>query len=83
MKKASGIGFVRRLKTLLNAICVFDDKLLSTLSGFLSYYLRGGGGGGGGGTVAQSVERVTPDEEVLGSIPAVATRSLLIGSVSV
>ena len=39
--------------------------------------------GGGGGAVAQSVERATPDEEVLGSIPAVAARSLLVGSVSV
>ena len=36
-----------------------------------------------GGVVAQSVERVTPGEEVPGSIPAVATRSLLVGSVSV
>ena len=37
---------------------------------------------GGGGEVAQLVERATPGEEVLGSIPAVA-RSLLVGSVSV
>ena len=36
-----------------------------------------------GGAVAQSVERATPGEEVLGSIPAVTTRSLLDGSVSV
>ena len=36
-----------------------------------------------GGAVAQSVERATPDEEVPGSIPAVAARSLLVGSVSV
>ena len=36
-----------------------------------------------GGTVAQSVERASPDEEVVGSNPAVATRSLLVGSVSV
>ena len=36
-----------------------------------------------GGAVAQSVERVTPGEEVLGSIPAVAARFLLVGSVSV
>ena len=35
------------------------------------------------GGVAQSVERVTPGEEVLGSIPALAARSLLVGSVSV
>ena len=40
-------------------------------------------GGGGGGGVAQSVERSTPGEEVPGSIPAVAARSLLFGSMSV
>ena len=33
--------------------------------------------------VAQSVERATPGEEVPGSIPAVATHPLLVGSVSV
>ena len=33
--------------------------------------------------VAQSVERSTPGEEVLGSIPAVAASSLLVGSVPV
>ena len=42
-----------------------------------------GGGGGGGGAVAQLVERSTPGEEVPDSVPAVATRSLLVGSVSV
>ena len=36
-----------------------------------------------GGAVAQAVERATPGEEVPGSIPAVAARSLLVGSVSV
>ena len=36
-----------------------------------------------GSAVAQSVERATPGEEVPGSIPAVAARSLLVGSVSV
>ena len=36
-----------------------------------------------GGAVAQSVERATPGQEVPGSIPAVAARSLLVGSVSV
>ena len=36
-----------------------------------------------GGAVAQSVERATPGEEIPGSIPAVAARSLLVGSVSV
>ena len=41
------------------------------------------GGGGGGGAVAQSVERATPGEEVSGSIPALAARSLLVGSLSV
>ena len=35
------------------------------------------------GAVTQSVERATPGEEVLGSIAGVATRSLLVGSVSV
>ena len=38
---------------------------------------------GEGGAVAQSVERATPGEEVWGLIPAVAVRSLLVGSVSV
>ena len=33
--------------------------------------------------IAQSVERDTSGEEVLGSIPAVAARSLLVRSVSV
>ena len=41
------------------------------------------GGGGGGGAEAQSVERATLGEEVPGSIPAVAARSLQVGSVSV
>ena len=36
-----------------------------------------------GGAVAQSVERSTPGEEVPGSIPPVAARSLLVGSVAV
>ena len=36
-----------------------------------------------GGAVAQSVESATPGEEVLGSIPAAAARSLLVGSVTV
>ena len=40
-------------------------------------------GGGGRGAVAQSVERATPGEEVLGSIPSVGARSLLVGSLSV
>ena len=37
---------------------------------------------GPGGAVAQSVERATPGEEVLGATPAMAARSLLVGSVS-
>ena len=36
-----------------------------------------------GGALAQSVERATPGDEVVGSIPAVAARFLLVGSVSV
>ena len=35
------------------------------------------------GAVAQSVERPAPGEEVLASIPAVAARTLLVGSLSV
>ena len=35
------------------------------------------------GAGAQSVERATPNEEIVGSIPAMAARSLLVGSVSV
>ena len=37
--------------------------------------------GGGGGVLAQSVGSATPCEEVPGSIPTVAARSLLVGSV--
>ena len=36
-----------------------------------------------GGHCSSVVERVTPGEEVSGSIPAVVARSLLVGSVSV
>ena len=36
-----------------------------------------------GGAVALLVEHPTPGEAVLGLIPAVAARSLLVGSVSV
>ena len=39
--------------------------------------------GKGGGGVNQSVASVTPGGEVLGSIPAVAASSLLVGSVLV
>ena len=39
--------------------------------------------GGGVGAVTESGERATPDEEVLGSIPVVAARSLPVGSLSV
>ena len=38
---------------------------------------------GGGGRGSSAVERATPGEEVPGSIPAVAARSLQVGSVSV
>ena len=36
-----------------------------------------------GGRGSSTVERATPGEEVPGSIPAVAARSLQVGSVSV
>ena len=39
--------------------------------------------GGGGGRRSSAVERATPGEEVPRLIPAVAARSLLVGSVSV
>ena len=61
----------------MNFIFVIDQSRF-----FLSLLLMGGGGGGGG-AVPQSVERATPSEEALGSIPAVAARSLLVRSVSV
>ena len=38
---------------------------------------------GWGGGVSQSVECATPGEQAPGSIPPVAARSLLVGSVSV
>ena len=47
------------------------------------FTLFAGAGGRGGGVVAQSVECAAPGEEVMGSNCAVATRSLLVGSVSV
>ena len=37
------------------------------------------GGGGGGGRLAQSVERATPGDDVVGSIPAVAARPYWLG----
>ena len=55
-------------------------------SGELLLAVGGGlqlGKGEGGGAIAQSLEGVTPGEEVLGLIPAVAACSPLIGSVSV
>ena len=36
-----------------------------------------------GGAVAESVKHATPSKEIVGSIPAVAARFLLVGSVSV
>ena len=50
---------------------------------FSFFFLSLSRGGGGGGAIAQLVERATPGEEVPGSIPAVAARSVLVGSVSV
>ena len=50
---------------------------LNLLTGYGRYNEPGPCRGGGGGGVA------TPGEEVPGSIPAVAARSLLVGSVSV
>ena len=36
-----------------------------------------------GGAIAQPVERATPGEEIIGPVPAIATRFLLVGLVSV
>ena len=60
-----------------------DNSLFSVLEAKIVQYhcnrLRGGVGGVWGGClVAQSVERATPGEEVMGLIPASA-RSLLVG----
>ena len=64
------------LKICLDCINVpFRENLLQSVSVPVS--------GGGGGGVAQSVERATFDEEVLGSIHTEAARSLPVGSVSV
>ena len=57
-----------------NQNAFFDEKVL---------YVFYGHPCASGGVVAQLVERATPGEEVPGSIPAVAARSLLVGSVSV
>ena len=72
--------------------CSFTCLDLIALKASVSYFSLQGqihlsainvGGGGGGGGVTQSVERETPGEEVLRSIPAVAARSIPVGSVSV
>ena len=56
-----------------------SNQMYSSLPQIISFILLNKRGG----AVAQSVERATPGEEVLGSIPTVAARSLLVGSVSV
>ena len=61
---------------MLKIVCKFNlwhNALPREFSGFVFCFL----------SLAQSVERATPGEEVPGSIPAVAARSLLVGSVSV
>ena len=61
---------------------IYRENVIKVSLSFLLYLftnqheLKGGG-------VTQSVDRATPGEEAVGSIPAVATRSLLFGSVSV
>ena len=56
------------------------NQKLETISAKASLQIFLGGGGGLG--VAQSVERTTPGEAVVGSISVVSTHSLLLGSVS-
>ena len=56
---------------------ISNDANINFIALFLPIFLcELGGGGGGRGAVAQSVEHSTPGEEVPGSIPAVAARSL-------
>ena len=66
-----------RLHCIISHLCITPDELLSTLKRLLSVK-RGGGGG-----LAQSVQSATTGKGVPDSIPAVAARSLLVGSVSV
>ena len=66
-------------------LSITEQECLNSLEvvASIARYVFGGMVGGGGGGVAQSVERTTPGQEVPGSIPAVAARSLLVGSVSI
>ena len=57
----------KKCRTLQNVISSFRDQ---------AFVSKGGRG-------SSAVERATPGEEDPGSIPAVAARSLLVGSVSV
>ena len=79
----------KKQPVLLEMMVLLDPEKKITLYLLIKvklFFLRGGGGritSIAGGAVAQSVESATPGEEVPGSIPAAATRSLLVGSVSV
>ena len=67
----------------------FSSLLRCNFSSYLFPYDRAvgtfldWGGGGGGRKRGGGRTRATPGEEVVGSIPAVVARSLLVGSVSV
>ena len=69
------------IEYMINEGCHKESYLFFLHRIFSSEFLGCSMGVGGG--LAQSVERTTPDEEVPGSIPAVAARFLLVGSVSV
>ena len=59
----------------LKIVWITQDLLISPAVNYFCLSIERG--------VAQSVERSSPGEKVPGSIPAVAARSLLVGSVSV
>ena len=74
---AENSGISRRyVKTNLHLRCAYHPLLFNPLSR-LRYNPTHKEG-----AVAQSVERATPGEEVPGTIPVVAARSQLVGSVS-
>ena len=72
MFKIFGVHFLKTRNFVLKSEHLTPARLLITLRLIFK-----------GSAVAQSVERATPGEEVPGSIPAVAARSLLVVSVSV
>ena len=71
----STLTFLRRL-SILTKFCGMSNFCKRAVTIFCLLICKGG-------AVAQSVERANPGEEIMGSIPALAARSLLVWSVSV